>query len=287
VKALRHVVDRERKHTSVFGLRIPKALRGLAFRSQFIRDFNYCPELLDFLGKIAGESIVPHGMLGNFSHTNFGEISNGAAIDQWHQDSVPYVLVVIISDLTDSVGGELQIINKETKEAFELIKSTNNNVPADFLLNVNYMKQGYGVFMQGSKMVHHVTPLLKAKEARISVVNSYMPRNCHRADWTIYNTFSNGQDLERAPMEYARHRAWISAAQLQAFVRDFNFSVDAKEVSTELKHIIGELQRTVDLIEGTACDKIFYYKEIDDAKMAEFKKQDEENQRKRQKKILV
>jgi hypothetical protein len=114
--------------------------------------------------------------------------------------------VIIISDLQGAVGGELQLIKQEKKAAFELLAKTNNNVPADQLLNacilyylwkhllravqVNYLEKGYGIFMQGSEIVHHVTSVTKANEPRISLVNSYQPQNAYRHDMSVYQTFN-------------------------------------------------------------------------------------------------
>ena len=39
----------------------------------------------------------------NMSQINFGEVGAGRA-DQWHLDSVPYVMVVLLSDATDMEG---------------------------------------------------------------------------------------------------------------------------------------------------------------------------------------
>lgn len=41
---------------------------------------------------------------------NFGKAGVNASVDKWHFDSVDYVLVVILSDIEDMVGGELEVL---------------------------------------------------------------------------------------------------------------------------------------------------------------------------------
>ena len=50
---------------------------------------------------------------------NFGKPGGGADVDKWHFDSVDYVLVIILSDIEDMVGGNLETYeaNSGGKEA--------------------------------------------------------------------------------------------------------------------------------------------------------------------------
>ncbi len=58
---------------------------------------------------------MPHPMVSNFSHTNIGLPGRTEDVDKWHLDSVDYVLVLGMSDMSENVGGALEIA-KEKKE---------------------------------------------------------------------------------------------------------------------------------------------------------------------------
>ena len=95
------ILANEQFATSVPSL-VPKCIRGLGYRSQFVRDLNYCEPLLDHLSSCAGVALAPHGMGMNLSQINFGEIGAGP-VNQWHTDSTPFVMVILLSDATDMV----------------------------------------------------------------------------------------------------------------------------------------------------------------------------------------
>ena len=113
--------------------RIQYCLRGVTYRSPFLRAFSESCELSKLASEVVEEPLIIHPILSNHSHVNWGlptdqtgEVKN---VDQWHQDSVSHVLIVLMSDMTDSVGGELEIIFKPTAEAFKMLADTNNNIP--------------------------------------------------------------------------------------------------------------------------------------------------------------
>ena len=54
VQALRAVIEANEMHARPLPSRAAKALRGLGYRSQFIRDFNYCDQVLEHFSRIAG-----------------------------------------------------------------------------------------------------------------------------------------------------------------------------------------------------------------------------------------
>ena len=83
------------------------ALRGLHYMSKFNEEFLHDPVFLDKISKIAGEPLVPTSFCSHMLHLNFGRVGSANGADAWHFDSVDYVLVIILSDITDMVGGEL------------------------------------------------------------------------------------------------------------------------------------------------------------------------------------
>ena len=53
--------------------RIPKCLRGLGYRSKFVRDLTDAPAVVELFSAIAGKPLTPHTMPMNMAHTNFGQ----------------------------------------------------------------------------------------------------------------------------------------------------------------------------------------------------------------------
>lgn len=255
IYVLRKIIEKNKKYGKSFGVgnRTPLSLRGLAFHSKFIKDFNECPVLLKYLSDAAGKELVAHSYTSSYSHTNIGVVGDNRAVDQWHADSVPFVLVILMSDMSGSEGGELQVVKTDREKAFELISTTNNNVPKDLLLNANYPGLGWGLFMQGSLLVHHVTPVKNGKEARITVVNSYMPRDPFAPDETMLAVFKN--EPETCYYEYARHRSWRAREQLNSLLNNTGYIDAPPEVlAATIRKIVEELGNGADIIDGKKVD---------------------------------
>ena len=123
-------------------------------------------------------------------------------VDQWHLDSVPYVLVLLLSDSRDLVGGKLMVAL--LGDPCETIDKINLGLisPED-IEEVEYPGAGYAIFMQGSKIAHAVSAVTAAREPRMTVVNSYQSLNPFSSDRTIFSTF-NHLEGKRAQYEFAR-----------------------------------------------------------------------------------
>ena len=124
VEALRSVISANEKHAQALKSRAAKSLRGMGYRSKFIRDFNFDERVLGHFARMAGTPLGPHAMSMNLSQVNFGEVNASKAVDEWHIDSVPYVCVVLLSDAADMEGGELQVaMLGDPAEAIERVRA--------------------------------------------------------------------------------------------------------------------------------------------------------------------
>jgi len=109
-------------------------LRGLGYHSKFIEDFLHDESFLDQVSKIAGERLCPSTFGSHIVQVNFGKVGNDKAeVDKWHFDSVDYVLVIILSDIEDMVGGELEVFRKNLggKEATK--KLAEEGLPQEYI----------------------------------------------------------------------------------------------------------------------------------------------------------
>ena len=75
--------------------------------SKFNEEFIYDPTFLRKIEEVAGERLVPATFGSHITQVNFGRIGEASNVESWHFDSVDYVLVIILSDIQDMVGGEL------------------------------------------------------------------------------------------------------------------------------------------------------------------------------------
>lgn len=77
--------------------RISSYLRGLGYHSSFLRNLCYSASVLEYLQSITGLNLMPHYLFSNVGHVNIG-LPNQRDVDHWHYDSVPYVLILLLTD---------------------------------------------------------------------------------------------------------------------------------------------------------------------------------------------
>jgi len=124
VKALKSIVLKH-AHLAKTNPRQAAALRGLTYKSKFIRDMMSNQKLLAFYSHLAGQPVCLHSFNMNAIQANLGKVQKVKKdIDKWHFDSVDFVMVIILSDMDGMVGGELEVLKMDlgTPEATEAIK---------------------------------------------------------------------------------------------------------------------------------------------------------------------
>ena len=258
VRVCRSIIAREERHAKQ-NERLPKTLRGLTYRSHFIRDLTYSLDVLQHLSSMAGEPLQPTGVSMNNAQVNFGQIGHDKPVDQWHMDSVPYVLVLLLSDATDMVGGELNVARlADPNEALERIRS--DTLDPRTIDTVNYPGPGWAIFMQGSKIAHGVTAVKHAREPRLTLVQSLQPSNPFSdPTHTRYRTFKVQDPGGIAPQEIGRHYAWRVAGKLDYVLERGLWGDEGKEEMLEvLDEAKKELEFATDVMRETIIDESPY-----------------------------
>jgi len=161
-----------------------KRVRSTWHYSPFMRNMMSSKELLNHMSVIFGEPVLPMMYLSTTGQINYGELGSTRNVDEWHFDSVHFVAVVLLSDITDMRGGELQFIKHPKKVAKHLLES--HTLKDADVEKVSYEKSGYCIAAQGSELCHRVTPVEWAKQARSSLVISFMPANVYVKDRFVY-----------------------------------------------------------------------------------------------------
>lgn len=145
-------------------------LRGLGYVSSFIKSLGDHPDVLDYLSLLTGISLIPHYLFSNIGHVNIGTSSQNQNVDDWHYDSVPYVLIILLTSPTEFDGGHLEYVKD------------------DGILRITFPEAGYALFMKGSEIRHRVTRVTRG--CRRTIIFSYMDRH-ERKDTTRLETFEN------------------------------------------------------------------------------------------------
>ncbi len=180
-------------------------------------------------------------------------------------------MVILLSDATDMEGGELLVaqLSDDPRESLRLIRS--GEIDRALVDTVRYPGPGFAIFMQGSRIAHSVTPVLRAREPRLTVVNSYSSLNPFSPDRTVFSTFLSIEGAEITPFEFARHVAWRVQGQLEYLKRAnlFGGKEQARALERLLEHAAAELARAKALIAGDVQDERPYDVDGDFAQQAD------------------
>lgn len=263
VRVLRGIVAKNEVHAKS-NERIPKCLRGLGYRSKFVREFTYHPEVLSLMARLAGKPIGPHGMPMNIAHTNFGKRivqSEGkppVIVDQWHVDSVDYVCVLILSDLSETVGGKLEVLHKHgVRDNSQLMQGGVTKEMQHLVRGVEYPGAGYCILMQGSQILHRVSPVLAANVPRMSCVTSYQSLDVFDTDASRYHTFREWDGEGVASVEYARLQAWRIRGQMDYLVEKAEFGKQsAADLAKMLRNSAAILEQSARLLTREEEDRL-------------------------------
>ena len=137
-------------------------IRGLGYISKIIRDFSYSEKVLTLFSEMARTPLCLHNCFMNIAQVNIGKIGSDRAVDEWHTDSVDYVMVLILSKTTAMIGGELQVLQLSDANGNIFKDLKVKGIPREKVKNICFPEPGYCILMQGSLIMHSVTPLSKA-----------------------------------------------------------------------------------------------------------------------------
>lgn len=237
-------------------------VRGTGYTSAFMRALTYAPEVAALCGSMARDPLAVHTMTLNAGHTNVGKPDpTGRPVDKWHTDSVDYVLVVVLSDFEGMEGGRLKVLQEPDASGSRFAELLTAGVPDCKVERHRYPGAGYGIFMQGSKILHAVEGVTQAKEPRYSVVTSFMSRDVFAKDLTRYHTFTQhgfGDRMDVVPVEYARHKAWRIQGQMDYILNKVPFgrgpASSGPGLAALLRAAAAELEGAAALLNGEAND---------------------------------
>lgn len=220
-RVLDHVISHMEKYAKSCP-RIPKLIRGATFRSEFLNSMGHSTAVLRHVSYLAGCELIYHPMKIHQLHVNMKPndptTNNNPVkknVDRWHCDSTPFVLIVFCTNPDEYTGGTLQFFNGPKEEGMKVL-TAGNGLPEDRVKNVGRQDKGYGVFMQGWRVFHQVTPVLTG-DARTTMVFSFYPRNVLALEACAHlsQTYAPVDPLYIIMPDWVRFRAWKAARRLE------------------------------------------------------------------------
>ncbi len=220
--------------------RVERNLRGGVYRSKFLRDLCLSPEITEFMSGIAGIELIPHTIPHQLGHINFNPHEVGRDVDKWHVDTLRFDYVMFITDPRSNEGGQFQYF-KGTREEVEALKKAGKTLPPDRIISPAMPGAGYGIFQQGSHVVHRAKGLTRPGE-RITMVNGYIPRDPSFPDHARYGQLIDVDPPEVVTTEYGRHAANHAKRYLERYLLQRDFADDRQGVADDLEKAASILQ---------------------------------------------
>eukprot|EP00912_Choanoflagellata_sp_UC4_P002251 UC4_evm1s1428 len=210
--------------------RIPKVLRGTAYHSKFICDLCTSPRLTAFLSNVAGTELVPHPMKIMHGHVNLAPKDKSRAVDRWHVDTVPFVLVLFVTDPDLYTGGEWERARgrgdtqEKRKDPSGTIESrwvsesriccVSARLSSISSCAKSHQRRSADNFVRIDIVEFFVYLLVPPTSCQTSTsVQSYVATNplAREACYKLSDTYNNVDPLEKLLPDWARFRCWKSS----------------------------------------------------------------------------
>jgi len=260
LRVVRSIVKRE-EHRAVDSARGSKrALRGLYYCSPFLRDLQNCSELLDMFKEYVGEELLPHFCFSSSPQVNISSPDPLTPIDHWHNDSIAYAGVVVISDMEGMKGGDLELFKGNKEMGKQMLHEDRLN--SSLVETVSYENAGKMILTHGSEVLHHVTPVT-SNHTRITLIFGLTPANAFQPPLTILSTMVRVDWAKGvAAFEFFREKAWQTSNALAYLAEETLFTQHGESLSRKLRSVATELNRAANLLNGTTDDAITFFDEI-------------------------
>ncbi|KAF9872455.1 hypothetical protein CkaCkLH20_09952 [Colletotrichum karsti] len=232
---------------------IKNMIRGMGHdRAPFIYDAWKSPEVLSKISEIAGVELIPaiDIDIGNVNVSindhNENSVQNWRASDDdklsavaWHYDSYPFVVVTMLSDCTDMVGGETAL-----------------RLPDGTIKKVRGPAMGTAVVMQGRYIEHQALKAFGGRE-RISMVTAFRAKSPFIKDETVLAGVRTTSVLSDLYTQFTDYRLEILEERLRAkrkeererevARRPFNIPEMRAFLADQIKHLQGTLDEIYEL----------------------------------------
>ncbi len=234
-------VQRNCKFTSF--KRAPNVIRGITFYSTFIRELWRSPAVHEALHDATGLRLQTHPLDYEVGHVNVQESGSQKAAEQWHTDTMPFVVVMMLSDPTGMEGGETVIRTGDGRE-----------------IDVKYTKAGQITVLHGQSVPHSVR--LAKNMGRITMVTSAILDEAMVPDLSNLYVSSLYTDTDELYRQWAIYRfqmlnRWVANYTDKLIQLRRGDSLNAPELVKRIDFLVDHLQRTKNslFVNDEAADK--------------------------------
>lgn len=227
--------------------RLGSYIRGAGYRSQFVRDFCECPELLNFLSDIADVRLARHTVPAVACGINYAPEDITRAIDTWHVDSVAFDVVILLTDPSTFRGGQFEYFCGTKTEGEQLLgvrgeEGTQTELPPERVRGVDFPAAGHGFLQQGNMVFHRACRLLE-KADRVTMLPSFVSLS-DKLDGTNVSAMSKWGDPGLLT-ELARHESWLAGARLRKLIDDLPLDASPEQIASAVENATAGLNRFV------------------------------------------
>ena len=225
--------------------RLGSYIRGAGYRSQFVRDFCECRELLDFLSEITGAPLARHTVPAVACGINYAPEDITKAVDTWHVDSVSFDAVILLSDPKSFRGGQFQYFRGTKAEGESLLggggeAGSKAELPPERVIGVDFPAAGFGFVQQGNMVFHRACRLLEKAE-RMTLLPSFVALN-DKTDGTNVSAMSKWGDPGLLA-ELARHEAWLAESRLRRLIEELPLNAAPEQIAAAVDEAAAGLNR--------------------------------------------
>lgn len=123
------------------------------------------------------------------------------------------------------------------------------------MIRIKQLKQGEGVFMRGSQLLHSVSPLLGGKTWKTMIISYHQVDRTQMHDSTCFNTFKKDPHCF---FEFALHKAWVGQELLTSFCHQPTVPQSETEIIEALERVEQELPSTIGILKGSLTEERKY-----------------------------
>jgi hypothetical protein len=129
-------------------------------------------------------------------------------VDHWHNDSIAFAGVVVLSDMEGMCGGKLELFRGSREEGQRILRTEGVAGLAGRVETVGYEGPGRMILTQGAEVLHHVTPVT-SEHVRQTLVFGLTPANAFQPPRTVLSSMVRVDWKSGiAPYEFYRAAAW-------------------------------------------------------------------------------
>lgn len=166
-------------------------VRGFSKETPFTTAAWTHPKTIEAISTLAGVELVPVFEY-EIAHTNISVAGDSKPVVGWHNDSYPFVCVLMVSDTNNMIGGETCL----QKGSGEIVK-------------VADPKMGHATILQGGYINHMASRPAELDRERITLVTSFRPKDAMVKDDSVLTTVKPISDKAELFKQWMSYRAEV------------------------------------------------------------------------------